>query len=761
MNEDTINAFNRKWSNMSLLYRVEQIKKDKARRSMSKSSIMIRRRSDYFYIDQAIGNIGVFLPDSIFREIWDIIAVILIIYQVIAIPYLLSYTSIHTESYFMLLLTCDCFFLIEIALNFNTGYFSDGTLVKRRKLIVSKYLRSSFISDFFGCLPLELFIQNMMFDSTRRIELDNAERIKYIWMLKFLNLFKLPRIINTFQYHFTHELTYTVFHLMKFLISAMMIVHWITCSMYLFFIKDLENTGMMWYQIYDTGKEPYLRYFYMTVFTMTSTGYGDILPFSNGQKILTIGIMCLSCWLFAFILTNSKDILLRYSAQDIFYKDVMSRMKKYMVKNSIQRNTRVKVLSYFKYLKDNSKKCSIGEDDILNTLSRPLREDIFVVTRGNFLRKCPFFKFYSFDFLRILIRSLRHAVFAPGDIIIKEYDLSNSIYFILKGRVEIFHERTQTSFKELNRKRYFGEISFFLPCPRSSSARSLVFSELLTLTRYELEGIVSKRPKDYEYHRLFTMQAFNNLALLGVRCYLCNNLGHIAKDCKKFVILINKSEFVKESDNRRYNQNQKVKKNKFEIETPNSLLKYLSHSNIIGQNFDPKELYKKSEGLKTRAQTYLKEDVILHYRASICANNIDDEDQEESSIEKESSRRNSVLPIDKQYTSQFLIKRNSAADSALFDKINRNISWEDDCQTELITFGNTTRHKSEYDIPNLFKSAFPYTFTYNSCVVYISYKPICNFFGRKAPQFFNNFSASSTKSNIFSNLPLKTNYLKY
>jgi hypothetical protein len=372
-----------------------------------------------------------------------------------------------------------------------------------------------------------------------------------------------------------------------------------------------------------------------------------------------------------------------------------------------------------KYLKDNAKKCSINEDDILNTLSRPLREDIFVVTRGNAVRKCPFFKFYSFDFLRILIRSLRHAIFAPGDLIIKENDLSNSIYFILKGRVEIFHERTQTAFKELNKKRYFGEISFFLPCPRSSSARSLVFSELLTLTRYELEGIVSKRPKDYEYHRLFTMQAFSNLALLGVRCYLCNNLGHIAKDCRKFVILINKSEFVKESDNRRYSQNKKIKKNKFENETPNPLIKYFSHSNIVGTNFNPQELYKKSERLQTRAHTYLKENILLNYRASICVNNIDDEDQDEGSIEKDSSRRNSVLPIDKQYTSQFLIKRNSAADAELFDKINRNISWEDDCQTELITFGDMARHKSECEIPKLFKSAFPYTFTYNSCIIYI------------------------------------------
>ena len=52
---------------------------------------------------------------------------------------------------------------------------------------------------------------------------------------------------------------------------------------------------MLWDMILDADSSTYLRFFYMMVFTMTSVGYGDIVPYTINQKILSCIFMCLAC----------------------------------------------------------------------------------------------------------------------------------------------------------------------------------------------------------------------------------------------------------------------------------------------------------------------------------------------------------------------------------------------------------------------------------------------------------------------------------
>ena len=67
------------------------------------------------------------------------------------------------DNHYSFLLFSDCFFMIEMILNLNTGYFSDGILVKYRKDIIKKYLKSFLIIDFLACFPFQLIFRDMKF----------------------------------------------------------------------------------------------------------------------------------------------------------------------------------------------------------------------------------------------------------------------------------------------------------------------------------------------------------------------------------------------------------------------------------------------------------------------------------------------------------------------------------------------------------------------------------------------------------------------
>ena len=678
---DDIETYRRKWSNMSLLYRVDQIKKVKLKESQTSRRFALRRRSDYFYIQETPGSTGIFLPDSQFRESWELLALLLIIYQSFIICFVFSYVIDSVQEHFTILLYCDLFFLIEVLLNLNTGYFSDGTLVKHRRRIILKYAKSYLLTDILACIPLQYYIYPIYTMDVSNVDKPNIDILKIFWGLKLLNVLKIPKIFSNMQCHFTSELVYTCFHLIKFLLTAVIIVHFTSCLMYLAFYNDFENTGMLWNMIYDHNQNTYLRFFYLIVMTMTSTGYGDIVPYTLNMKLLGCIIMCFACCLFAFLLTNGKDILLKYNAQDNYFRDMLLKIKKFLTIKKIDKPLRFRVVRYLEYVKQNSRKNNLDEDQILSQLSLPLREEVFIVTRGKLLNACMVISKYSIDFLRILTRSLSHGIFAPGDNIIKEGELTDSLYFITKGRIEMFHQRTQTVFKELKAYKYFGEISFYLQKPRSCSARSLIFSEVMYLTRYSMNELLRKRPKDQEYHKILVIQAQNNISLLDIRCYLCKTLGHIAKDCKSFVILLNKLDYAEEYHNKREKLHKKIHHlshiEYFDIDKHRRYSKY----NIKGKRFEPKQLYKENPKLQSKCSEFLHEDGIVHYKYNISEHYAEESEDDDVLLAKSS------IPLEHQYTNKFIEKRNSLFVGRAESGVSREVNWIDDSKNSLITLG--------------------------------------------------------------------------
>jgi len=372
---------------------------------------------------------------------------------------------------------------------------------------------------------------------------------------------------------------------------------------------------MKWYDIYDKDVNVYLRFCYMMVFTATSVGFGDIVPSTLNQKILCICVMGLSCWQFAFILTNVKEIFLKYNSVNNYYKGIIFQLKKISKQKNYPKNLRSRTLSYLRYMKENTKKRNYGEDKILEILSGPLKEEVFIVTRGNILRKCPVFMHYSQDFLRFLINNLGHSIFAPGDTLFKEGEKSDIIYFIVSGRIEIHHESTQTSFKELEASKYFGEIGFFLGTKRVASARALVFSELFFMSGFKMGNLLRTKRNDLEIHKFFVEQCKHNIGLLGIKCYLCLKSGHVAKDCKKFVVFIDQKKIAKKADDKKYELNKRISDSKNNQSDVNKVdIQKYSKEMTKGSRKSISNRFKEAESLKSKCKIYSKEEKITNYK---------------------------------------------------------------------------------------------------------------------------------------------------
>lgn len=84
-------------------------------------------------------------PDGKFKIFEDLFSVVLIFYEMLVVPLILSFTEMHVPlgitsvSYFITV-----YFLIDICINFNTAYYYKGNLILDRKLIIFNYLKGTF-----------------------------------------------------------------------------------------------------------------------------------------------------------------------------------------------------------------------------------------------------------------------------------------------------------------------------------------------------------------------------------------------------------------------------------------------------------------------------------------------------------------------------------------------------------------------------------------------------------------------------------------
>ena len=81
-------------------------------------------------------------PDGVFRVSVDMISLILIVYEILEIPLMLSFPEIVDSQLEFMANFITFYFIAEICMSFNTAFYRRGIIVKKRKQIAKNYLMS-------------------------------------------------------------------------------------------------------------------------------------------------------------------------------------------------------------------------------------------------------------------------------------------------------------------------------------------------------------------------------------------------------------------------------------------------------------------------------------------------------------------------------------------------------------------------------------------------------------------------------------------
>ncbi|CAK82550.1 unnamed protein product (macronuclear) [Paramecium tetraurelia] len=476
-------------------------------------------------------------PTSTFRIIWESISMLFIFVQMIYIPMALSFSIDSSFEMEIINDIMDIFFVVDMLLNFRLAYYENGKLEYRLKYIALNYLKLWFWIDAIAVLPFDLMIGTDSNQSTQILKF--VRLFKFVKIIRLLRVLKLGRILIKIEETFSIEQTLqAIIQFLKITAMILCIAHWIACiwNIIEFVDEQVELTWMTQYGIHDAPWEvKYITAFYFSITTMITVGYGDISPNTNLEMIFGIIVMVLSSGVFGFSMSSLNFIIQGEDQNIAEIKEQNQKIVKYIKQKNIPKTLQIRVKNYLEWLEGSAQVAKNSQMVILNNLSSNLHTEVLTLLHGRILKQVNLIsREFSSQLTNKLIYVLKEHLLGPEEYVFKENQVdSNLLYFIQNGQVDICLTRREFSLKLLNKGDYFGEISFFSKSPRTASAKTLDFVNLMSLSRKDLWEQAQDLNSDLE--KLFYIKncvdVENSLKPLRLRCYICDRPHHIARNC--------------------------------------------------------------------------------------------------------------------------------------------------------------------------------------------------------------------------------------
>lgn len=114
------------------------------------------------------------------------------------------------------------------------------------------------------------------------------------------------------------------------------------------------------------------------------------------------------------------------------------------------------------------------------------------MTNWKMVAKVPLFSNLEFGVIADITKLLHIKRFRKDELIIRENDKGNSMYFILEGSVIVHKQELHVVLSEGD---FFGEIALLKNIPRTATIRAKSRCELLELTAYDFQNFFKKQPE--------------------------------------------------------------------------------------------------------------------------------------------------------------------------------------------------------------------------------------------------------------------------
>eukprot|EP00753_Platysulcus_tardus_P013660 PLAT3821.3.p1 GENE.PLAT3821.3~~PLAT3821.3.p1 ORF type:complete len:1960 (+),score=909.62 PLAT3821.3:67-5946(+) len=432
-------------------------------------------------------------PSSRVKLRWDFVMVVLVLYTVLVVPFRIGFGVLALGYTFAVDRFVDLAFLADMVANFHTAFFDEvGQLVVSLPVIRRRYLRSWFTADLLSTVPFDLIVDLAVGSGS-----EGLRSLKLFRSIRMVRLFRLARLVKLSKLwgDFENKLSVSpaVLRLLKLGFQVFFITHLISCA-WVFVAADSEASGPSWWLAASLDRsnriDMYVASFYWSFTTMTTVGYGDILPQTDAERLYSCLAMLLGASVFGYVVGSMASLVGKLDAGETRHKEKMDEVKLYMRERRLARPLQKKVEHYYEsYLAVRS---VFDEAEILRELPDQLRADVVMFLNRRIVAKIPFFRNQDSTFITYVVSMMKPEFFVRGDYVFQAGDIGNEMYFVVRGSVAILHPAAGGServVKTLGEGSYFGEVAVLFTSRRTASVRAITNCDAFVLSKFDMERI--------------------------------------------------------------------------------------------------------------------------------------------------------------------------------------------------------------------------------------------------------------------------------